>query len=247
LRAADAEAKEYERLTSALKEVLTDFQKRSATTISDQCAKISAELRKVVRGLSEAECRTVRAAFTQGRRDVWRCDAAPLQRQLEESLASTCREAEQEVTKLESGIFRELKELLTRYNPGWWESGSREAIEPGSLELPLFALLGLQFVCLAQIQQDAFSFRIPSFSTKTLSSLRGRLRPTNTATLRPPVIHLSFASTSMLLVAVINSYAIQMIEVVKCQSCRVTSETWPRPRHRRLRTAAPRRMRRGSS
>jgi hypothetical protein len=143
LRAADAEAKEYERLTSALKEVLTDFQKRSATTISDQCAKISAELRKVVRGLSEAECRTVRAAFTQGRRDVWRCDAAPLQRQLEESLASTCREAEQEVTKLESGIFRELKELLTRYNPGWWESGSREAIEPGSLELPLFALLGI--------------------------------------------------------------------------------------------------------
>src|SRR5262249_62016609 len=107
-------------------EVLTDFQKRSATTITDQCARISAELRKVVQGFSEAECRKVRATFTEGRRGVWRCDSAPLQRQLEESLVSACREAELEVAKLDSDIFPQLNALLKPYNPTRWHSRPRQ-------------------------------------------------------------------------------------------------------------------------
>jgi len=177
LRAADAEAKEYERLTSVLKGVLTDFQKRSATTITDQRARISAELRKVVRGFSEAECRKMRATFTEGRRGVWRCDSAPLQRQLEESLVGACREAEQEVAKLESDIFRQLKEVLMRYNPSWWESGPREAIEPGSLELPLFALLGIPSIKmdLGELAQKRW-WRRGRIDEKRLADLDGQIQ-----------------------------------------------------------------------
>src|SRR5215831_171682 len=81
------------------------------------------------------------------------------------------------VTKLESGVFRELKELLTRYNPGWWESGSREAIEPGSLELPLFALLGIPSIKmdLGELAQKRW-WRRGRIDEKRLADLDGQIQ-----------------------------------------------------------------------
>src|SRR5262249_11384439 len=67
LRAADAEAKEHERLTTVLQGVLTGLEERSALAINEQCQRISSALRDVVRGFSEAESRNMRAAIVEGR------------------------------------------------------------------------------------------------------------------------------------------------------------------------------------
>jgi Dynamin family len=143
LRAVDAEAKEHERLTQALQSMLTDLKERSALTISDQCGRISSALHEVVRRFSEVECRNMRAALLEGRGGVWRCDPAPLQRQLEQRLVSSHHEAEEELTKLEADIFPQLRELLKRYSPQWGETGTDGGNVPGNFELPLLAVLGV--------------------------------------------------------------------------------------------------------
>jgi hypothetical protein len=148
LRAIDAEAKEYERSSQVLQSLLTDLEGHSAQKIVDQCGKISAALREVVRGFSEAQSRSARAALDEGRGGVWRCDPTPLQRQLEEALVGASRQAEQELAELETGIFQELKDLLRRYNARWGESAADGGSEPGSLELPLLGVLGLPSIAI---------------------------------------------------------------------------------------------------
>jgi Dynamin family len=140
LQAIDAEAKEHERLSQVLQNVLTDLKERSALAISDQCGRISSDLHNAVRGFSEVECRNMRAAIAEGRHGVWRSDPAPLQRQLEERLVGSHRDAEQELAKLEADIFPQLRELLKRYSPQWGEPGPDE---PATLELPLLGVLGV--------------------------------------------------------------------------------------------------------
>jgi len=79
-------------------------------------------------------------AIAEGRHGVWRSDPTPLQRQLEERLVGSHREAEQELAKLEADIFPQLKELLKRYSPQWGQPGPDE---PATLELPLLGVLGV--------------------------------------------------------------------------------------------------------
>ncbi len=143
LQAVDAEAKEHERLTRLLQDLLAELKEHSALTISEQFGRITSALHNVVRGFSEAECRNMRAAIVEGHRGVWRSDPVPLQRQLEEHLVGSHREAEQELVKLEANIFPQVKELLKRYSPRWGEPGSDVGSEPASLELPLLAILGV--------------------------------------------------------------------------------------------------------
>ena len=140
LRAIDAEAKEHERLSQVLQDVLTDLQERSALAINDQCGRIASALHNEVRGFSEVECRNMGVAIAEGRHGVWRSDPTPLQRQLEERLVGSHREAEQELAKLEADIFPQLKELLKRYSPQWGQPGPDE---PATLELPLLGVLGV--------------------------------------------------------------------------------------------------------
>ena len=143
LRAVDAEAKEHERLTQVLESVLTDMKERSALTIQDQCSRISSALHEVVRRFSEVEGRNMCAALSEGRGGVWRCDPAPLQRQLEERLVGTHQEAEEELAKLEADIFPHLRELLRSYGPQWAKTGTGDDNLSGSFELPLLSQLGI--------------------------------------------------------------------------------------------------------
>jgi hypothetical protein len=170
LRAVDLEAKEHERLARILQDVLTDLKERSASAISDQCGRISTALHKVVRGFSEAECRNMRAAIIEGRRGVWRSDPVPLQRQLEERLVGSHREAEQELAKLEADIFPQLKELLKRYSPQWGEPGPDE---PGSLELPLLGVLGVPSISLELGEPQRWRWRRGRDGEKRTAELAG--------------------------------------------------------------------------
>jgi len=79
----------------------------------------------------------------EGRGGVWRCDPAPLQRQLEERLVNSHQEAEEALTKLEAGIFPQLRELLKRYSPQWGEISTDGGNVPGNFELPLLGVLGV--------------------------------------------------------------------------------------------------------
>jgi DNA anti-recombination protein RmuC len=81
------------------------------------------------------------------------------------------------VAKVENGVFRQLKELLTRYNPVWWEFGPREAIEPGGLELPLFALLGIPSITmdLGELARKQW-WRRGRIDEKRLARLNGQIQ-----------------------------------------------------------------------
>jgi len=173
LRAVDAEAKEHERLTTVLQDVLTDMKERSALAISEQCGRISSALHEVVRGFSEAECRNMRAAIVKGRRGVWRCDPVPLQRRLEERLVGSHREAEQELANLEADIFPQLKELLKRYSPRWGEPGPDGGNEPGSLELPLLAVLGVPSISMELGEPPRWRWRRGRDGEKRIAELAG--------------------------------------------------------------------------
>jgi hypothetical protein len=81
--------------------------------------------------------------LSEGRGGVWRCDPAPLQRQLEERLVGTHQEAEEELAKLEADIFPHLRELLRSYGPQWAKTGSGDDNLSGSFELPLLSQLGI--------------------------------------------------------------------------------------------------------
>src|SRR5262245_16915669 len=105
LRAVDAEVKENERLTITLQSLLTDLQNRTDQLIDNHCSKIVEALRDVVQGFSEAECENLRQALAEGHRGrVWRSDATLLRQSLEEYFIKAYREAEQEVSRLESHI-----------------------------------------------------------------------------------------------------------------------------------------------
>jgi hypothetical protein len=170
LRAIDAEAKEHERLTQVLQHVLTDLKERSTLAISDQCGKISSALHNEVRGFSELECRNMRLAIAEGRHGVWRSDPAPLQRQLEERLVGSHREAEQELAKLEADIFPQLKELLKRYSPQWGQPGPDE---PASLELPLLGVLGVPSISMELGKPQRWSWRRGRAGEKRIAELAG--------------------------------------------------------------------------
>jgi hypothetical protein len=170
LRAIDAEAKEHERLTRVLQDVLTDLKERSALAISDQCGRISSALHNEVRGFSEVECRNMRVAISEGRHGVWRSDPAPLQRQLEERLVGSHREAEQELAKLEADIFPQLKELLKRYSPQWGEAGPDE---PATLELPLLGVLGVPSISMELGKPQRWRWRRGRAGEKRVAELAG--------------------------------------------------------------------------
>jgi len=170
LRAIDAEAKEHERLTRVLQDVLTDLKERSALAISDQCGRISSALHNEVRGFSEVECRNMRVAISEGRHGVWRSDPAPLQRQLEERLVGSHREAEQELAKLEADIFPRLKELLKRYSPQWGEAGPDE---PATLELPLLGVLGVPSISMELGKPQRWRWRRGRAGEKRVAELAG--------------------------------------------------------------------------
>ena len=173
LRAVDAEAKEYERLTTVLQDMLTDMNERSALAISEQCGRISSALHEVVRGFSEAECRNMRAAMVEGRRGVWRSDPVPLQRQLEERLVGSHQEAEQELAKLEAEVFPQLKELLKRYSPRWGDPGPDGGNEPGSLELPLLAVLGVPSISMELGERPRWRWKRGRDGEKRIAELAG--------------------------------------------------------------------------
>src|SRR5262245_34080754 len=142
LRAVDADAKQHEHLTQVLHSVLTDLKERSELVIAKQCERIASDLHQVVRGFAELECRNMRAALLEGRGGVWRSDPAPLQRQLEERLVGSHQLAEQELGKLEVGIFTQLRELLRRYSRQGGETDGEDNL-PGTFELPLLSVLGV--------------------------------------------------------------------------------------------------------
>jgi len=143
LRVVDAEAKQHEHLTQVLHSVLADLKQRGELSITNQCERISSDLHEVVRGFAEVECRNMRAALSDGRGGVWRCDPAPLQRQLEERLVGSHQEAEEELRKLEAGIFPQLRELFKRYSRQWGETEVDDGNLAGSFELPLLSVLGI--------------------------------------------------------------------------------------------------------
>ena len=143
LRAVDAEAKQHEHLTQILHSILTDLKERSELTTTNQCERISSALHEVVRSFAEVECRNMRAALFEGRGGVWRCDPTPLQRQLEERLVGSHREAEEELAKLEAGIFTQLRELFKRYSRQWGETEVDDGSLDGAFELPLLSVLGI--------------------------------------------------------------------------------------------------------
>jgi len=142
-RAVDAEAEQHERLTQALRSVLTDLEERSQLTITNQCQRISSELSEVVLGFAEVECRNMRAALLEGRGGIWRSDPAPLQRQLEERLVGSHQVAEEELGKLEAGIFPQVRELFKRHSRQLGGFGVDDGNLAGSFELPLLTVLGV--------------------------------------------------------------------------------------------------------
>jgi hypothetical protein len=140
LRAVDAEVKENERLTITLQSLLTDLQNRTDQLIENHCTKIVEALRDVVQGFSEAECENLRQALGEGHRGrVWRSDATLLRQNLEEYFIKSYREAEQDVSRLESHIFPKLKQLLGRYRPQWGQSD--DYTNEATAELPQLSAL----------------------------------------------------------------------------------------------------------
>ena len=141
LRAIDAEGKENERLATALQALLTDLQDRTDRLIQDHCARIVETLRDVVHAYSDMECANLRQAIAEGHSGrAWRCDATPLRQRLEECFVGAYREAEQEIGKLESLIFPQLKQLLHRYQPQWRQRGGDNG-ELAGAALPLLSAL----------------------------------------------------------------------------------------------------------
>jgi hypothetical protein len=142
LRAIDAEGKENERLAAALQSLLTDLRDRTDRLIDDHCARVQETLREAVHVFSEGECENLRQALADGHRArTWKCDATLLRQQLEERFVAAYRQAEQEIGKLESLIFPQLKQLLNRYQPQWRQPGGEGGEAPGA-ELPLLSALG---------------------------------------------------------------------------------------------------------
>ena len=137
LRTIDAEAGEIERLTVALQGLLIDLQERTDKAIEEHCEKILEYLRDAVQGFSEMECEDLREAISHRQRSrVWRCQTMTLRQLLEQRFVGGCREAEQEISALESHVFPKLKELLSRHYPQWRQpsgDGGRGAVEPASL------------------------------------------------------------------------------------------------------------------
>jgi len=90
-----------------------------------------------VQGFSEMECEDLRQAIAGGQRSrVWKCQTTTLRQILEQRFVISCRDAEQEIGKLESYIFPMLKQLLSRHYPQWRqpaEDGGQGAAEPPSL------------------------------------------------------------------------------------------------------------------
>ena len=137
LRTIDAEAGEIERLTVALQGLLIDLQERTDKAIEEHCEKILEYLRDAVQGFSEMECEDLREAISHRQRSrVWRCQTMTLRQLLEQRFVGGCREAEQEISALESHVFPKLKELLSRHYPQWRQpsgDGGQGAVEPASL------------------------------------------------------------------------------------------------------------------
>jgi signal recognition particle receptor subunit beta len=137
LRAIDTEATEIDRLTVELQGLLTDLQGRTDKVIEDRCEKMIEGLRDAVQGFAELECEDLRQAIEGGQRSrVWKCQTTTLRQTLEQRFVSSCREAEREISKLESFIFPKLKQLLSRHYPQWrqpGEDGGQGAGEPPSL------------------------------------------------------------------------------------------------------------------
>lgn len=140
LRAIDAEGKENERLATALQALLNDLRDRTDRLIADHRSRIVETLREVVQAFSDLECENLRQAIAEGHRArTWKCDATPLRQRLEEYFIAAYRQAEQEIGKLESLIFPQLKQLLHRYQPQWRHV--RGNVGEGIAELPLLSAL----------------------------------------------------------------------------------------------------------
>jgi len=140
LRAVDAEVKENERLTITLQGLLTDLQSRTEQLIENNTTRIVEVLRDVVQGFSEAECENLRHALAEGTRGRgWRSDATILRQNLEEYFIKAYREAEQEISRLESHIFPKLKQLLGRYRPQWGQGD--DYVNEMTAELPQLTAL----------------------------------------------------------------------------------------------------------
>ena len=137
LRTIDAEAGEIERLTVALQGLLVDLQDQTDKTIEVHRERILEYLRDAVQGFSEMECQDLGEAIAGRQRGrVWKCQTATLRQMLEQRFVSSCREAEQEISALESHVFPKLKQLLSRHYPQWrqpTEDGGQGAAEPPSL------------------------------------------------------------------------------------------------------------------
>jgi hypothetical protein len=139
--AIDAEAKESERLTAALQALLNDLQQQTDRLIDDHCTTMVESLRGVVEGFAEEECENLAQAMAEGHSGrVWRCDATPLRQMLEERFVAAYRNAEQEIAKLESHVFPQLKLLLNRYNPQWRNAESDRGAGDDA-DLPLLSPL----------------------------------------------------------------------------------------------------------
>lgn len=120
LRAIEAEAQACDQLIAALQSLLSDLQQSTDKSINDQCARMTETLRNVVQGFSNMECESMYRAIADGHSGrMWTCDTTLVRQQLEEYFILAYREAEQEIGKLETQIFPQLKQLLKLYNPQW--------------------------------------------------------------------------------------------------------------------------------
>jgi Dynamin family len=140
LRSIDAESAEIERLTAALQSLLLDLQTRTTKVIEDRRDMMLETLRDAVLGFSEMQCEDLRQAIADGQGGrVWKCETTTLRQALEQYFVSSCREAEQEIGRLEGDTFPKLRQFLSHHYPQWRQPA--EEGDGGAAELPSLGAL----------------------------------------------------------------------------------------------------------
>jgi hypothetical protein len=77
-------------------------------------------LHNTIATFSELECHNLRVAIMDGQRArVWQCDTSILRQDLEECFVSSYRAAGEEIRTLETKVFPQLQDLLSRHDPRW--------------------------------------------------------------------------------------------------------------------------------
>ena len=140
LRTIDTEFGEIDRLTAALQNLLLDLQTRTTKAIEDRREMMRETLRDAVLGFSEMQCEDLLQVIADGRSGrVWKCETTTLRQALEQSFVSSCREAEQEISKLEGEIFPKLRQFLSQHYPQWQLPAEDD--DGGPTELPSLSAL----------------------------------------------------------------------------------------------------------